>query len=440
MDGRRPLHLPRLPRVRAGRRERRGGAPRRSRHRPRRARATSRRPTRTRRLDDLPADVADRLRTPRLLIVTKAAARSTVHRPDYLDYVGVKGIDADGRVTGERHFVGLWTALSYRAVGGGHPVPAGARSTPSSTGPACRRTATTAASCGTSWRPSPATTCSRSATTSCFEIATGILNLQERKQVRLFARRDDYGRFVSCLVYVPRDRYSANVVAKVEQVLLAAYGGVSAEHTTLITESVLARVHVLVVRRPRRPDRGRRRGRRAAAGGRQPLVDRRPARRAGRRPRARTPGSRLLARYGEAFPAFVPGGCTRRGGGGQRHPPDGRARAPARASSPRCTGPRRGCAEELRLKLLPGRADLAVGGAAAARAPRGAGHRRAARTSSAWPMARALWIYDFGLRAPDGRVSRQRRGPRRVPGHLRRRCGGVRSKATASTASSCWPA
>ena len=116
-------------------------------HRPRRARGQpGARPTPVR-LADLPAGVADRLRTPRLLIVTKAAARSTVHRPDYLEYVGVKVIDDDGRVTGERHVVGLWTALSYRASAMDIPFLRAKIDGVLDARRACRRTATTPASC-----------------------------------------------------------------------------------------------------------------------------------------------------------------------------------------------------------------------------------------------------------------------------------------------------
>ena len=76
--------------------------------------------------------------------------------------------------------------------------------------------------------------------------ALEILNLQERRQLRLFARRDDYGRFVSCLIYVPRERYSTTVVERMEEILLAGFGGVTAEYDSSITASVLARLHVLV--------------------------------------------------------------------------------------------------------------------------------------------------------------------------------------------------
>src|SRR5262249_50254005 len=86
-----------------------------------------------------------------------------------------------------------------------------------------------------------------------FTMAMGILNLQERRQVRLFSRRDDYGRFVSCLIYVPRDRYSTAIVERMNENLLEAYSGQAAEYDSSITASVLARLHVLVFVGPDAP-------------------------------------------------------------------------------------------------------------------------------------------------------------------------------------------
>ena len=87
----------------------------------------------------------------------------------------------------------------------------------------------------------------------------GILELQDRRQVRLFERRDDYGRFVSCLVYLPRDRYSTDRAEQIASALEEAYGGTGTEHEVLIGMGALARLHVRValgreVRHPLIPD------------------------------------------------------------------------------------------------------------------------------------------------------------------------------------------
>ena len=101
----------------------------------------------------------------------------------------------------------------------------------------------------------------------------GIVNLYERRRVRLFARRDSYERFYSCLVYVPRDRYNTEVRERIERIVRERFGGTHVETQVQISDSMLARLHMLV-----RTPQG------ARAGGRH----RRPSRR--RSPRRRPPG------------------------------------------------------------------------------------------------------------------------------------------------------
>ncbi len=199
----------------------------------------------SRRIDDLAPEVQAKVHEPRLLIITKASSRSTVHRPDYFAYVGVKRLDEGGRVVGERRFIGLWGAATYRSRTADIPI--------------LRRKV--AAVLARSGLPSdshggrelwniletyPRDELFQIRTDDLLATVLAILNLQERRQLRLFARRDDYGRFVSCLIYVPRDRYSSTIVERMKEILVDAYGGVSAEYDSTISASVLARLHVLV--------------------------------------------------------------------------------------------------------------------------------------------------------------------------------------------------
>src|SRR5690606_9064447 len=84
-----------------------------------------------------------------------------------------------------------------------------------------------------------------------FPIARSVLQIHQRRQTRLFTRHDRYGRYVSALVYLPRDRYNTHVRERIQNTLLNAYGGVSVDHSALLSESVLARLHI-VVHMPRR--------------------------------------------------------------------------------------------------------------------------------------------------------------------------------------------
>jgi glutamate dehydrogenase len=197
----------------------------------------------------LPAQVRARARDPRVLILTKANSRSTVHRPAYLDYIGVKRFAADGSVVGERRFLGLFTSAAYTESVSRVPVidrkveQVMTRSgfTPDShSGKDLLEILETY----------PRDELFQTDVDDLYDIATAVLHLQERRRTRLFLRRDEYGRFMSCLVYLPRDRYTTQMRLRMEEILREAFDAESVDYTTRVSESVLARLH-FVVRVPR---------------------------------------------------------------------------------------------------------------------------------------------------------------------------------------------
>jgi glutamate dehydrogenase len=180
-----------------------------------------------------------------LLIITKANSRATVHRNSYLDYVGVKCFDADGRVTGERRFLGLWTSAAYSRSPREIPllrdklrrVIASSGLRPDSHGgKALVHILDTY----------PRDELFQSSLADLLRISTGIYSLQERQRTKLFVRRDAFRRFFSCLVYVPRDRYNTQVRERIQEILLDAFVGVGIESAVEMSESNLARVHFIV--------------------------------------------------------------------------------------------------------------------------------------------------------------------------------------------------
>ena len=187
--------------------------------------------------------------SPSVLMVTTANSRSTVHRADYLAYVGVKRFDRDGRVVGERRFIGLYNADVYRDSVLDIPLlrdkaaevlDRAGFDPESHSGRAMRQIL----------EYYPRNELFQIDADELFEIAIGILELQDRRQVRLFMRRDDYGRFISCLVYLPRDRYSTDRAEQIASTLQDALGGTSTEHDVLIGTGALARLHVRVALGP----------------------------------------------------------------------------------------------------------------------------------------------------------------------------------------------
>ncbi|WP_432259855.1 NAD-glutamate dehydrogenase [Cupriavidus sp. TMH.W2] len=179
------------------------------------------------------------------IFLTKANSRATVHRPGYLDYVGVKLLDENGQLFGERRFVGLYTSTAYMAPIAEIPLVR-------------RKCANILARAGflakghlykslvTILEQYPRDELFQATEDELFDITTGILRLQEHQRTRLFVRRDRFDRFVSCLVFVPRDKYNTDLRQKIQKLLTAAFHGTSCEFTPLLSESPLARIQLTV--------------------------------------------------------------------------------------------------------------------------------------------------------------------------------------------------
>ena len=193
----------------------------------------------------LPPAVRARARERRVLVLSKANSRSTVHRPSYLDYIGVKMFDGAGEVIGERRFLGLFTASAYNESVTEIPVlRERVHQVTDSLGlvPGSH----SAKDLRQFLETYPRDELFQTQADQLIEVAESVMHLLERRQTKLYLRVDDYGRFVSCIVYLPRDRYTTPVRLRVERLLRDAFGGVSVDYTALVTESVLARLHYVV--------------------------------------------------------------------------------------------------------------------------------------------------------------------------------------------------
>ncbi|MDM8356097.1 NAD-glutamate dehydrogenase [Pandoraea communis] len=183
------------------------------------------------------------------IFLTKANSRASVHRPGYLDYVGVKRFDAQGRVCGERRFLGLYTSTVYMVPV--DEIPFVRRKVAEVIG----RTGFLpnghlAKTLATILEQYPRDELFQIEVDQLADIALGILRLQERQRTRLFVRRDRFDRFVSCLVFVPREKFNTDLRVRVQNLLQTAYHGTSVEFTPQLSESMLARIHITVRTEP----------------------------------------------------------------------------------------------------------------------------------------------------------------------------------------------
>ncbi|MGE1172744.1 NAD-glutamate dehydrogenase [Pseudomonas sp. BW7P1] len=185
------------------------------------------------------------LREPTLLSFAKAAHPSRVHRPAYPDYVSIREIDADGKVIKEHRFMGLYTSSVYgESV---RVIPFIRRKVEEIE----RRSGFQAkAHLGKELAQVlevlPRDDLFQTPVDELFSTVMSIVQIQERNKIRVFLRKDPYGRFCYCLAYVPRDIYSTEVRQKIQQVLMERLKASDCEFWTFFSESVLARVQLIL--------------------------------------------------------------------------------------------------------------------------------------------------------------------------------------------------
>lgn len=201
----------------------------------------------------LSGPVKAKAREKSLLVLAKANSRATVHRPAYLDYVGIKVFGPDGEVVGERRFLGLLSSAAYTESVLRVPlVREKVKKVLELTGLDPRSHDGNALL--DTLEGYPRDELFHTPVEELAPIAEAAMQARERRAVRLFIRRDTYGRYLSVLLYLPRDRYNTSVRHKFVRILSQVIAGGridpdSIEFNVSISESTTARVH-FVVRMP----------------------------------------------------------------------------------------------------------------------------------------------------------------------------------------------
>ncbi|WP_414899919.1 NAD-glutamate dehydrogenase [Rhizobium cremeum] len=192
-------------------------------------------------------EILEFLQGPDFLIVTKANVKSIVHRRAYMDYIGVKRFDKDGKVVGELRIVGLFTSTAY--TGSVSQIPllrAKARKVTDHFG----------------FDPQSHSgrmlqnTLEAYPRDDLFQIEPELLakfceqinDLSERPRVRVLPRIDQFDRFVSLIVYVPREDYNSVVREKIGSYLTQVYQGRVSAYYPAFPEGGVARVHIIIGR------------------------------------------------------------------------------------------------------------------------------------------------------------------------------------------------
>ncbi|MGR5149697.1 NAD-glutamate dehydrogenase [Photobacterium alginatilyticum] len=197
-------------------------------------------------LSELPESARFEARKPELLILTKSNGKSKIHRPAYTDYIGIRRFDKEGNVIGEHRFTGLYASTAYHQTAMNIPLISNkmSRILEASGYPAGSH----------SWKALnnlletyPRDELIQANEKEMLDVGCGVVQMQDRDLLRLFVRRDPFGRFFSCMVYVTKERYNTELRRKTQEILRDSFGSdQNVEFTTFFSESPLARTHYIV--------------------------------------------------------------------------------------------------------------------------------------------------------------------------------------------------
>ena len=196
-------------------------------------------------ISSMPVQARELMQSPHILVMSKTDTLSSIHRDTYTDYVGIKRFSASGEVIGERRILGLYTSAAYNS----NPIHI----------PFLRHKV---ASIIQQSKLNPRSHAGRillniletlprddliqGTEEELLEISMGIFYMQERRKIRMFSRMDRYHRFISCLVYVPKDLCNTELRNDMLKVLSDGFHATTISFSTYFSESVMARVHYMI--------------------------------------------------------------------------------------------------------------------------------------------------------------------------------------------------
>ena len=197
-------------------------------------------------------EARDLMLSSRILLTSKTNTLATVHRDAYTDYIGVKRFNKEGQVIGERRIIGLYTSAAYNTNPKHIPflrhkvalIMKNSLLNPK--GHAGRVLLNILETL-------PRDDLIQGSEEELLEIAMGIFYMQERPRIRMFARADVYHRFVSCLVYVPKERFHTVLRQAMQDILKESFHATEITFSTFFSESTLARIHFMIRIDPKKP-------------------------------------------------------------------------------------------------------------------------------------------------------------------------------------------
>ncbi len=201
---------------------------------------------------ELPAEIQTFMLSDTMINFFKSGSKSRIHRPAYSDYVVVKRFNEKGEVIGGVRFMGLYTSTVYLETPMHFPIVRQKIEKVwemADIDPRCY----SGKELNRILEIFPRDELIQSTEEQLFNTTIGILSMKERRQTRMFIRKDTYGKFISCLCFSPRDSFNTELRVKMQNVLSEAWHAIDAEFDVLFSESILTRVYFVLRLDPSSP-------------------------------------------------------------------------------------------------------------------------------------------------------------------------------------------
>jgi glutamate dehydrogenase len=196
-------------------------------------------------IDSLHPDIRRRIEEGELLVITKTKSYSTVHRRARMDYVGVRIVSPEGAIVGEARLIGLFTSKAYMEPAGKTPllhhkleqIIAAEDLVPGSHD--YKQVVEL-------FESFPRDELFQASAEELRRLVVGLLQLEKHGGIRVLVRKDLYGRQVSIVVALPRDRFSATLRKRLQEMFLERFGGSSVDYHLSLGETESARIFFTV--------------------------------------------------------------------------------------------------------------------------------------------------------------------------------------------------
>lgn len=190
-------------------------------------------------------EVGDSVDNPYIIEVLKSRYRSKIHRATNAERIRVQKFSPDGKVIGEFRFIGLFTSATYYETVYSIPlVRDKVRKVIEDSG--YTKGSHNYKDLSAVLESYPRDELFQIGEKDLLNNATGIVAICGRTKVRFFSRRDKFNRFVSCLIFIPRDQSNSVMRRAIREYLADIYRGVMADSFVQITESNLIRLHITI--------------------------------------------------------------------------------------------------------------------------------------------------------------------------------------------------